>query len=131
MKRNQVNSILVNQTKRRATVFAYICVIVIVFSLVCASFLEYIDRNESQYVSYDETSNIDYQVYYKENDFFYYMYLEADKQYIASLIDKINVEFSKVDVTTGKELPGAHLEIRDNEEKLDETWVSTNETHFF
>jgi hypothetical protein len=28
MKRNQVNSILINQTKRRNTVFAYICVII-------------------------------------------------------------------------------------------------------
>ena len=93
MKRNQVNSILVNQTKRRATVFAYICVIVIVFSLACASFLEYIDRNESQYVSYDETSNIDYQVYYKQNEFFENNYLDSDKQYIASLIDSINAEF--------------------------------------
>ena len=46
-------------------------------------------------------------------------------------VDKINVEFSKIDVTTGNELPGAHLEIRDNEGNLIEEWVSTNETHFF
>ena len=94
MKRNQVNSILVNQTKRRATVFAYICVIVIVFALAFASFLAYIDRTESQYVNYDETSNIDYQVYYKQNEFFENNYLESDKQYIASLIDSINTEFN-------------------------------------
>ena len=85
MKRNQVNSILVNQTKRRATVFAYICVIVIVFALAFASFLAYIDRTESQYVNYDETSNIDYQVYYKQNEFFENKTLLNDNANIQSI----------------------------------------------
>ena len=41
-----------------------------------------------------------------------------------------SVEFSKIDVSTGKELPGAHLEVRDSKGNLIEAWVSTNETHF-
>ena len=41
------------------------------------------------------------------------------------------MEFSKIDVTTGKELPGAHLEIRDKDNNLVDAWVSTDETHFF
>lgn len=94
MKRNQVNSILINQTKRRNTVFAYICVIVIVFTLMIASFLLYIDKNESQYVSYDEKSYIDYEVFYKENEFFDNKVLGSDKQYIASLIDSISTDFN-------------------------------------
>ena len=93
MKRNQVNSILINQAKRRNTVFAYICVIVIFFALMVASFLTYANKNESQYVSYDEKSKIDYNVYYKENEFFDSTYLESDKQYIASLIDNIDADF--------------------------------------
>ena len=38
-------------------------------------------------------------------------------------------EFSKVDGTTGKELPGAHLEIRDEKGNLIDSWVSTEEIH--
>ena len=43
--------------------------------------------------------------------------------------DKVTVEISKQDATTGKELPGATLELRDSNGKLIESWVSTNETH--
>lgn len=94
MKRNQVNSILINQTKRRNTVLAYGCAIFIVFVLMFSSFLMYVDRSESQYVSYNEESDINYQVYYKDNDFFDNKYLESDKQYIASLIDSIKTKFN-------------------------------------
>ncbi len=39
------------------------------------------------------------------------------------------VELSKQDVTTGKELPGAHLELRDDTGKLIEEWVSEDNPH--
>lgn len=45
-------------------------------------------------------------------------------------LKKFDIEFSKIDVTTGKELPGAHLEVRDSSNKLIDSWVSSNETHF-
>ncbi len=38
-------------------------------------------------------------------------------------------EFSKVDGTTGTELPGAHLELRDANGNLVDSWVSTTEIH--
>lgn len=94
MKKNQVDSILINQTKRRNTVFAYICAIIIVFILAIASFMLYAQRSKSQYVNYNESSNVNYQVYYKENDFFEDKYIESDKQYIASLIDSIKTYFN-------------------------------------
>lgn len=94
MKRNQVNSILINQTKRRNIVMTYVFLTIVVFVLMFASFLIYANKTESQFVSYDETSNIDYQVHYKENDFFDNNYLEANKQYIASLIDSIDTDFN-------------------------------------
>ena len=94
MKKNQVNSILINQTRRRNTVFAFICVIIIVFILAMSFFMIYTQRNKAQYVSYDETSNIDYKVQYIENEFFDENYLNADREYIASLIDNINADFN-------------------------------------
>ena len=39
------------------------------------------------------------------------------------------VEISKVDVTTGEELAGAHLELKDEKGNLIEAWVSTNESY--
>lgn len=39
------------------------------------------------------------------------------------------VELSKTDLTTGKELPGAHLQLTDEEGAVVEEWVSTEEPH--
>lgn len=94
MKKNQVNSILINQTRRRNIVFAFICVIIIVFMLAMSFFMICAQRNKAQYISYDETSNIDYKVQYNENEFFDENYLSADRQYIASLINSINADFN-------------------------------------
>ena len=43
----------------------------------------------------------------------------------------IQVEISKTDITTGKELPGATLTITDGEGNVVETWTSTDEPHTF
>ena len=93
MRKKRVNAILVNQTKRRNTVLAFICAIVVSFIFALSFFLIYIERNRDYYVSYDETSDIDYKVYLKDNDFFEEDYLDNGKQYIASLIDYITANF--------------------------------------
>jgi len=43
---------------------------------------------------YKENSNINYLVYLKDNDYYEQPYLNKDMQYIASLIDYINVDFN-------------------------------------
>ena len=40
-----------------------------------------------------------------------------------------NIEISKQDITTKKELPGATLQVKDKNNKVIDTWVSTNEAH--
>ena len=45
-------------------------------------------------LSYEEKSNLDYQVYLKENDYFDKNYLGKDLSYIANLIDYIKVNFN-------------------------------------
>lgn len=45
------------------------------------------------------------------------------------LKDVIYIPISKEDATTGRELPGAHLELRDENNNLIEAWVSTDEPH--
>ena len=93
MKRNQVNEILVNQTKRRNTVFAFICAIIAVAFIATSFFIIYANQKKDHYVSYSEKSNIDYNVFLKDNDFFENDYLIKDKEYIASLIEYIDAEF--------------------------------------
>mgnify|MGYP002616492826 CR=1 FL=1 len=49
---------------------------------------------------------------------------------ITMVDDTTKVRISKQDVTTGKELPGATLQIIDENGNVVEEWVSTNEAHF-
>lgn len=52
------------------------------------------DFKEQKIINYTEKSNLDYKVYLKQNDFYDTEYLEKDMLYIASLIDKVNIEFN-------------------------------------
>lgn len=48
---------------------------------------------------------------------------------IVMVDDTTKVRISKLDITTGEELPGATLQIIDENEKIIDEWVSTNEPH--
>ena len=46
------------------------------------------------------------------------------------MIDEITkVEISKLDITTSKELPGAHLQVNDEEGNIVDSWISGEEAH--
>lgn len=93
MKRNQVDKILINQTKRRNTVFSFACVIILFVLAAITSFAIYNKENKDLYVKFNENSDVDYEVYIKENEFFEGNHLEQNNQYIANLIDYINANF--------------------------------------
>ena len=59
--------------------------------------------NDSDSVSFNELGNVDYRVYLKDNDYYDESYLEAGMQYIASLINTINVDFN-YEIHTTEEL---------------------------
>lgn len=44
-------------------------------------------------VNYNETGDVDYKVYLKDNSFYSDKYLEKDMQYVAGLIDKIDINY--------------------------------------
>lgn len=94
MKRNRVNQILGDQTKRRQEILNYIIAISIVSVIAILLLLVIITKNKKYYVNYKENSNIDYKVYLKQNEFFANNYLEKDNQYIASLINYITANFN-------------------------------------
>ena len=94
MKKNQVDAILVTQTKRRKKFIAFSCLILLVAVIAFTNVFLYIEKSKKQYISYKENSTIDYKVYLKENDFFNNNYLDKNNKYIASLIDYIDANFN-------------------------------------
>ena len=66
-----------------------IILFIIVISMIILSI--YIPQPEE--LNYKENSNLDYQVYLKKNKYYETQYLGKNMQYIASLIDYINVNF--------------------------------------
>jgi len=93
MKKNQVNAILINQTRKRNIILSATSIIIAVAIFAISLLVIYNQRNEEQFVKYNEKSNIDYKVYLNDNDFFDGNYLNSNKQYIASLIKYINANF--------------------------------------
>jgi len=102
MKKKEVNSILIEQTKRRNKIVSYTCLIIIIFILSLSCLFLFINKNKSYYVTYDEKSDIDYKVYLNDNDFFTNNYLDEDSKYIASLINYITATM-KYEVSMDKD----------------------------
>lgn len=74
----------------------YVVSFITIFSLIIGMFLIFTSlniksTNELTLLSYNEISNIDYNVYLKKNDYFKEEFLGKNKQYIASIIDYIDV----------------------------------------
>lgn len=55
-----------------------------------------LDFTEQESINYSEKSNLDYKVYLKKNEFYDQDYLGKNMIYIASLIDKVNIDFNYI-----------------------------------
>jgi len=102
MKKNQVNSFFIEDTKRHNTIISFITVIVITFVISFAFFIIFINKNKNQYVKYEEKSDVLYNVYLKDNTFYKSKTLDKNNQYISELIDYIKANF-KYDLSLEKE----------------------------
>lgn len=71
-----------------------ICSFIILFALGLIFLFKSLSFTGQKVINYDEKSNLDYKVYLKENDFYETPYLGKNMVYIASLIDKINIDFN-------------------------------------
>ncbi|MBR2828204.1 MAG: hypothetical protein IKE70_03135 [Bacilli bacterium] len=65
--------------------------ITFIVGIICL--IVYYNKSINHTMSYDERSDVDYKVLLKENEFFKDNYLDQNKGYIASLIDKIDTKF--------------------------------------
>lgn len=71
-----------------------VIIFLISFSLCFYVATKTIQYTESKVVNYNENNNIDYKVFVKPNDFYEQEYLDKNMIYVASLIDKISIDFS-------------------------------------
>ena len=71
-----------------------IILIILFFILSVVLFVSSIAIKQRNNVVYKQTSNLDYKVYLKPNDYYKEPYLQKNMQYIANLIDNININFN-------------------------------------
>ncbi len=79
--------------RRAARMLIQAVILTFVALLAIGSFAAQTKIKNDSYVDSRETSSIDYRVYLLPNDFYDTPYLEGDRAYIASLIDKIMTSF--------------------------------------
>ena len=66
----------------------------ITFCIFLYSIFSAFSLNQTHVITYQESSDIDYKVYLKDNSFYEDDYLKKDMSYISTLIDKINATFN-------------------------------------
>lgn len=71
-----------------------IILIILFFILSVVLFVSSIAIKQRNNVVYKQTSNLDYKVYLKPNDYYKEPYLQKNMQYIANLIDNVNINFN-------------------------------------
>lgn len=79
--------------KRIKTIIAYIIMMIFIAIIIAILIIGNIISQKEEKIKFQETSDIDYKVNLKENEFFEDNYLKKDNQYIASLIDNIEANF--------------------------------------
>lgn len=72
----------------------YVLSVIALIVVAVVLFKNSITLNSKSDVTYKQTSNLDYKVALKPNDYYKEQYLNKGMQYIASLIDYINVDFN-------------------------------------
>lgn len=93
MKRNQVNDIFEEDTRRKRIIIFRAVLISIIFALSICLFVTYLNKSKVEYVNYNETSSVNYNVHLKENEFYKENTIKENNQYVSELIDYINVRF--------------------------------------
>lgn len=93
MKQKNENKVILKQ-------WAQVFILIIVLALMAFSIFAIVkslspgSATKKELYSYNYNSNLNYRVYLKQNDFFTSEYLGMNKQYIASLIDHIDIDTS-------------------------------------
>lgn len=79
---------------RKKWALIQIIAIAVLCALAIGAFAIYSRMNQTYYIEYTESGNIDYKVQYKENEFFDGEWLDKDQAYISSLVKTIKANFN-------------------------------------
>ena len=108
------------ELSRKTIIIILIIILALILILSGVFFIIYTKRNSSHHVQYNESGDVNYNVAVKENEYFKDATLEKNKQYIASLIDKINADF-KYNLSLSEDIKYnykynimAYVNVRDN-----------------
>ena len=114
------NNNIINKKNTNITLYLYI-IIIILITIATLLFLSCIEVKGENDLKYKENAKITYKVLLKENKYYKDTYQTAQQKYIASLIDKIDVNFhydmvfnDNVDTKTNYYLESS-IELTDNE----------------
>lgn len=94
MKKKIVNEIFIDEFRRKKKILCYTIAVVILVLLGTSCLYFFIKNKNTDYINYNENSNVEYKVYLKDNMFFDKEYIGEKKQYIASLIKEIEAKFN-------------------------------------
>lgn len=79
--------------KRKKWILIQTVAILLLAALTLGSFWAYNQMNQTFYVKYTESANIDYKVQYLKNDYFDTEWIDKDQAYISELINGISADF--------------------------------------
>ncbi len=80
---------------RKGWITVQIVLMIIVAVIIATVGLSYRSKNkETTYITYSESSSVDYKVHVGANDFYEEEWLDANQAYVAALIDEIKADFS-------------------------------------
>ncbi len=91
MEESRINDIMNERFKKRIikkSIIIFICLICIIIS-----FYIFLTKRKTEGIKYYENGKVDYNISLNKNEFFDEEVLPANNQYIASLIDTININF--------------------------------------
>ncbi len=90
------NSVRKKQVNFYTKLFIYVCLFIALFCSTVFSLKKAFYYDVGKIIKYQETSNLDYRVYLKENDFYEVPYLDKEQNmvYISELIDYLDIRFT-------------------------------------
>lgn len=85
---------IINKKNNYRKIIVYTISILLLFVLFIFLLKNSIELNSYEMLNYNESGNIDYKVFLKENNYYQEKYLTKNNKYIADLIDKIEINYN-------------------------------------
>ncbi len=104
LKKNNFYNKSFKKVKTRSRTLVIVSLLIsLILIILSSAFLKSSMNFKDNFINYNEKGEIDYKVYLKDNDYYDEPFLDKGMQYIASLINTINVDF-KYEITSFDEL---------------------------